>query len=134
MKRPLIIDIGTDKIKEGLADEKKQKKPRLCMPTVIGYPKYKGFINKRMREIRSELSSAFLSKENQAKFEDQLLYQRDYYVGHDAIKMRGVLSLKYPVDGIIRIVSGSRLFIPTLIDRKKLPFITLYDQGGNTLL
>ncbi|XP_041109652.1 uncharacterized protein LOC121317607 isoform X2 [Polyodon spathula] len=73
-RTPIVLDTGSALMKAGFAD---QDLPTTIFPTVIGWPKYKEVMN--------------------GKFE------REAYIGHDAQHMRGVLSLKYPMQhGIIQ--------------------------------
>lgn len=65
---PIIIDIGSAYTKVGLAGE---SKPREVFPTITGTEKY--------QTVMVDIGS------------------REIYVGHDAMKMRGVLKVKYPI-------------------------------------
>ncbi|MGH0170313.1 UNVERIFIED_CONTAM: hypothetical protein FKN15_070050 [Acipenser sinensis] len=73
-RTPIVLDTGSSLMKAGFAD---QDLPTTIFPTVIGWPKYKEVMNGR--------------------------FEREAYIGHDAQHMRGVLSLKYPMQhGIIQ--------------------------------
>ncbi|KAK1170178.1 hypothetical protein AOXY_G6968 [Acipenser oxyrinchus oxyrinchus] len=73
-RSPIVLDTGSSLMKAGFAD---QDLPTTIFPTVIGWPKYKEVMNGR--------------------------FEREAYIGHDAQHMRGVLSLKYPMQhGIIQ--------------------------------
>ena len=73
--KPLVIDNGTGLSKNGYAGE---DQPRSVFPTIIGYPKYKSIMT------------------------DVEHYVREYYIGEEALGLRGVLKLVYPVEhGII---------------------------------
>jgi len=69
--KPLVIDNGTGFTKNGFAGE---DQPRSVFPTIIGYPKY------------------------QIIMTDVEHYVREYYIGEEAINLRGVLKLVYPVE------------------------------------
>ncbi len=69
--RPLVIDNGTGLSKNGFAGE---DQPRSVFPTLIGYPKYTGIMT------------------------DVDHYVREYYVGDEALNLRGVLRLFYPIE------------------------------------
>jgi len=68
--KPLVIDNGTGLSKNGYAGE---DQPRSVFPTLIGYPKY--------QSIMSDVDH----------------YVREYYVGEEAMNLRGVLKLIYPI-------------------------------------
>ena len=71
---PIIIDIGSAYVKLGFAGE---PSPRFVFPSIIGTEKY--------RAVMVDVGG-----------------QRNYYVGNDAMKMRGVLKVKYPLQrGVI---------------------------------
>jgi actin len=73
--KPLVIDNGTGLSKNGYAGE---DQPRSVFPTLIGYPKYKSIMT------------------------DVEHYVREYYIGEEALNLRGVLKLIYPVEhGVI---------------------------------
>jgi len=73
--KPLVIDNGTGLSKNGYAGE---DQPRTVFPTLIGYPKY--------QSIMSDVDH----------------YVREYYVGEEAMNLRGVLKLMYPIEhGIV---------------------------------
>ena len=73
--KPLVIDNGTGLSKNGYAGE---DQPRSVFPTIIGYPKYKSIMT------------------------DVEHYVREYYIGEEALGLRGVLKLVYPVEhGVI---------------------------------
>ncbi|MFX1521258.1 MAG: actin, cytoplasmic 2 [Promethearchaeota archaeon] len=73
--KPLVIDNGTGLSKNGYAGE---DQPRSVFPTIIGYPKYKSIMT------------------------DVEHYVREYYIGEEALGLRGVLRLIYPVEhGVI---------------------------------
>lgn len=70
---PIILDIGSAYVKIGFAGE---PSPRFVFPCITGYEKYKSV----MVDVG----------------------QRSVYVGNDAMKMRGVLKVKYPLQrGVI---------------------------------
>ncbi|MGQ4915774.1 MAG: actin, cytoplasmic 2 [Candidatus Asgardarchaeia archaeon] len=74
-KQPIVIDNGTGLTKNGFAGE---DNPRSVWPSLIGYPKY--------RAIMSDVDH----------------YQREYYIGKEALNLKGVLKLVYPIEhGII---------------------------------
>ncbi|XP_028295953.1 uncharacterized protein LOC114457963 isoform X5 [Gouania willdenowi] len=73
-KTPIVLDTGSGLMKAGFAD---QDLPSVLLPTIIGLPKYEEMINGH--------------------------YERELYLGHNAQHMRGVLTLKHPIqNGIIR--------------------------------
>ncbi len=73
--KPLVIDNGTGLSKNGYAGE---DQPRSVFPTLVGYPKY--------QSIMSDVDH----------------YVREYYVGEEAMNLRGVLRLVYPLEhGIV---------------------------------
>jgi actin beta/gamma 1 len=69
--KPLVVDNGTGLSKNGYAGE---DQPRSVFPTLIGYPKY--------QSIMSDVDH----------------YVREYYVGEEAMNLRGVLKLIYPIE------------------------------------
>ena len=74
--KPLVWDNGTGLSKTGYAGE---DQPRSVIPTLIGYPKY--------QSIMSDVDH----------------YVREYYVGEEAMNLRGVLKLIYPIEhGIVK--------------------------------
>lgn len=73
--KPIVIDNGTGLSKNGYAGE---DQPRSVWPTLIGYPRYESIMT------------------------DVDHYTRDYYIGEEAINLRGVLRLVYPIShGIV---------------------------------
>lgn len=68
--KPIVIDNGTGLSKNGYAGE---DQPRSIFPTLIGFPKY--------QSIMSDVDH----------------YVREYYVGEEAMNLRGVLKLIYPI-------------------------------------
>ncbi|XP_039604022.1 uncharacterized protein LOC120525628 isoform X1 [Polypterus senegalus] len=71
---PIVLDTGSGLVKAGFAD---QNRPAIVFPSVIGQPKYEEVMNGTL--------------------------ERETYIGHDAQHMRGVLTLKYPVqNGVIK--------------------------------
>lgn len=68
--KPVVIDNGTGLSKNGYAGE---DQPRSVWPTLIGYPRYESIMT------------------------DVDHYTRDYYIGEEAINLRGVLRLVYPI-------------------------------------
>ncbi len=66
---PVIIDIGSAYVKLGFAGE---PTPRFVFPSIVGTEKY--------RAVMVDVGG-----------------QRNYYVGNDAMKMRGVLKVNYPI-------------------------------------
>ncbi|XP_066543868.1 uncharacterized protein LOC136711397 isoform X2 [Amia ocellicauda] len=73
-KTPIVLDTGSGLMKAGFADH---DLPTTIFPTVLGWPKYEEVLNGN--------------------------YERETYIGHEAQHMRGVLTLKYPMqNGIIR--------------------------------
>jgi len=74
--KPIVIDNGSGFTKNGYAGE---DQPRSVFPTVIGYPKY---------------TSVMTDVEH---------YTRSYYIGEEALNLRGVLKIEYPIEhGIIK--------------------------------
>ena len=72
--KPIVIDNGTGLTKVGFAGE---DSPRYVFPTLIGYPKH-------------------------ATITDVGAYQKEYFIGDEAQRLRGVLKLVYPIEhGII---------------------------------
>ncbi|MCG3218584.1 MAG: actin family protein, partial [Candidatus Heimdallarchaeota archaeon] len=69
--RPLVIDNGTGLSKNGFAGE---DQPRSIFPTLVGVPKYQSIMT------------------------DVDHYVREYYIGDEAINLRGVLKLNYPIE------------------------------------
>ncbi|XP_072355897.1 uncharacterized protein [Scyliorhinus torazame] len=70
---PIVLDTGSGLMKAGFAN---QDLPTAIFPTVFGRPKYESVCRGR--------------------------HQQDFYIGHDAQHMRGVLSLHYPLEhGIV---------------------------------
>ncbi len=69
--KPLVIDNGTGLSKNGFAGE---DQPRSIFPTLIGYPKYQSIMT------------------------DVEHYVREYYIGEEALNLRGVLKLIYPIE------------------------------------
>ncbi|MGQ4833456.1 MAG: actin, cytoplasmic 2 [Candidatus Asgardarchaeia archaeon] len=75
-RQAIVIDNGTGFTKNGFAGE---DNPRSVWPTLIGVPKYTA--------IMSDVDH----------------YQREYYIGKEAMSIRGVLKLIYPIEhGIIK--------------------------------
>ncbi|MHC1590705.1 MAG: actin, cytoplasmic 2 [Candidatus Helarchaeales archaeon] len=70
LSKPVVVDNGTGISKNGYAGE---DQPRSVFPTLIGYPKYTSIMT------------------------DVEHYQREYYIGEEALQLRGVLRLSYPV-------------------------------------
>jgi len=68
--KPIVVDNGTGITKNGYAGE---DQPRSVFPTLIGYPKYTSIMT------------------------DVEHYTREYYIGEEALQLRGVLRLSYPV-------------------------------------
>lgn len=68
--KPIVIDNGTGISKNGYAGE---DQPRSVFPTLIGYPKYTSIMT------------------------DVEHYTREYYIGEEALQLRGVLRLSYPI-------------------------------------
>ncbi len=69
--KPLVIDNGTGFTKNGFAGE---DQPRSVFPTIMGYPK------------------------NPVVMPDVEGWIREYYIGEEAMNMRGVLKLIYPME------------------------------------
>jgi actin-related protein len=69
-QKPIVIDNGTGITKNGYAGE---DQPRSVFPTLIGYPKF--------TSIMSDVEH----------------YTREYYIGEEALQLRGVLRLSYPI-------------------------------------
>lgn len=69
--KPIVIDNGTGLTKNGFAGE---DQPRSVWPTCIGYPKYTSIMT------------------------DVEHYTREYYIGEEALNLRGVLRLVYPIE------------------------------------
>ncbi len=69
--KPLVLDNGTGFTKNGFAGE---DQPRSVFPTIIGYPK------------------------NPIVMPDVEAYFREFYIGEEAMNMRGVLKLLYPLE------------------------------------
>ncbi|MBD3193404.1 MAG: actin, cytoplasmic 2 [Candidatus Heimdallarchaeota archaeon] len=73
---PLVIDNGTGFSKNGFSGE---NQPRSVFPTLIGHPKYQSILTNGQGQIR------------------------DYYIGNEAYKLRGILRLGYPIEhGMIK--------------------------------
>ena len=73
--KPLVVDNGTEFSRNGYGGE---DQPRSVFPTLVGYPKY--------QSIMSDVDH----------------YTREYYVGEEAMNLRGVLKLIYPIEhGVI---------------------------------
>ena len=70
---PIILDIGANITKAGFSGE---NRPRIVMPTLIGYPKIETMLPE-MEKI-----------------------QKDYYVGEEAIELEHVLRIEYPINNI----------------------------------
>ena len=66
---PIILDVGSAYVKLGFAGE---PSPRFVFPCIVGTEKY--------RAVMVDVGG-----------------QRNFYVGNDAMKMRGVLKVKYPI-------------------------------------
>ena len=64
--KPIVIDMGTELTKAGYAGE---YQPRSVIPTIIGYPKYESLMT------------------------DVEHYTREYYVGEEALNLKGVLRI-----------------------------------------
>ena len=74
--KPLVVDNGTGLTKVGFAGE---DQPRSVFPTLIGYPKYQSIMT------------------------DVEHYVREYYIGEEALNLRGVLKLEYPLEhGVVK--------------------------------
>ena len=69
-QKPIVVDNGTGITKNGYAGE---DQPRSVFPTLIGYPKF--------TSIMSDVEH----------------YTREYYIGEEALQLRGVLRLSYPI-------------------------------------
>ncbi|MEM1511856.1 MAG: actin family protein [Candidatus Jordarchaeales archaeon] len=69
--KPLVLDNGTGLTKNGFAGE---DQPRSVWPTCIGYPKYTSIMT------------------------DVEHHTREYYIGEEALNLRGVLRLVYPIE------------------------------------
>jgi actin beta/gamma 1 len=73
--KALVVDNGTGISENGFAGE---DQPRSVFPTLIGYPKYESIMT------------------------DVEHYTREYYIGEEAMQLKGVLKLMFPVEhGII---------------------------------
>ncbi|MHA1150548.1 MAG: actin, cytoplasmic 2 [Promethearchaeota archaeon] len=73
--RAIVLDNGTGISKNGFSGE---DQPRSVFPTMIGRPKYDNV------------------------FSDTAHFSRDFYIGGEAMQIKGVLSLNYPVEhGVI---------------------------------
>ncbi|MFX0162413.1 MAG: hypothetical protein ACFE68_03620 [Candidatus Hodarchaeota archaeon] len=70
---PIILDIGANITKAGFSGE---SRPRIVMPTLIGYPKIETMLPE-MEKI-----------------------QKDYYVGEEAIELEHVLKIEHPINNI----------------------------------
>ncbi|TXT63512.1 MAG: Actin-/Arp1-/Arp2-/Arp3-related protein [Promethearchaeota archaeon] len=68
--RALVLDNGTGITKNGFGGE---DQPRSVFPTLVGHPKY--------GNIMPELEA----------------YSREWYIGEDAIKLKGVMKLDFPI-------------------------------------
>ncbi|MFX0149095.1 MAG: actin, cytoplasmic 2 [Candidatus Hodarchaeota archaeon] len=74
-QKPIIVDNGTGISKNGYGGE---DQPRSVFPTMIGTPKY-GTV---MPDVEH--------------------FSREYYIGEEAMELRGLLSLKFPIEhGIV---------------------------------
>ena len=69
-KPHIIIDNGTGYCKVGLSCD---ESPRVVFPSCVGYPKY---------------SQGMICSDE----------KKDFFIGHDAIRKRGVLKLNYPIE------------------------------------
>ena len=69
--KPLVLDNGTGFTKNGFAGE---DQPRSVFPTIIGYPKHPVV----MPDVEGWI--------------------REHYIGEEAMNMRGILKLVYPVE------------------------------------
>ena len=69
--KPIVLDNGTGFTKNGFAGE---DQPRSVFPTIIGLPKYP--------IVMSDVEH----------------YVRKYYIGEEALNLRGVLQLSYPIE------------------------------------
>jgi len=69
--KPIVLDNGTGFTKNGFAGE---DQPRSVWPTCIGYPKYTSIMT------------------------DVEHHTREYYIGEEALNLRGVLRLVYPIE------------------------------------
>ncbi|MHA2290420.1 MAG: actin, cytoplasmic 2 [Promethearchaeota archaeon] len=69
--RPLVLDNGTGISKNGFAGE---DQPRSVFPTVIGKPKY-GNIMPDVKE-----------------------YSREWYIGEEAVELKGLMNLHFPIE------------------------------------
>jgi len=69
--RPLVLDNGTGISKNGYAGE---DQPRSVFPTVIGRPKY-GNIMPDVKE-----------------------YSREWYIGEEAVELKGLMNLHFPIE------------------------------------
>ncbi|MFQ5819708.1 MAG: actin, cytoplasmic 2 [Candidatus Heimdallarchaeota archaeon] len=78
--KPVVVDNGSGLSKNGYAGE---DQPRSVFPTIIGFPKY--------QSIMSDVEH----------------YVREYYIGEEAMNLRGVLRLIYPIEhGIVTDFDG----------------------------
>ncbi len=71
LNKALVIDNGTGISKNGLSGE---DQPRSVFPTMVGRPKY--------GNIMPELAG----------------YDREWYIGQDALELKGVLKLNFPIE------------------------------------
>ena len=71
LAKAIVLDNGTGISKNGYAGE---DQPRSVFPTVIGSPKFENI----MPEVKD--------------------YAREWYIGHEAIEMKGLLRLNYPIE------------------------------------
>ncbi|MFX0093053.1 MAG: rod shape-determining protein [Candidatus Hodarchaeota archaeon] len=69
--KPIVLDNGTGLTKNGFAGE---DLPRSIFPTLIGYPRFDHIMT------------------------DVEYYVREYYIGEEAMNIRGVLKLIYPIE------------------------------------
>ena len=69
--KPIVLDNGTGISKNGYAGE---DQPRSVFPTLIGYPKYENI------------------------FPEYKHYTRQYYIGEEAMELKGLMELTFPIE------------------------------------
>jgi actin len=110
--KPLVVDNGTGISKNGFAGE---DQPRSVFPTLIGYPKYTSIMT------------------------DVEHYTREYYIGEEALQLKGVLKLMFPVEhGVIEDwlamekIWHYTFYTDLRVDPSEHPVLSLYASGRTT--
>ncbi|XP_071499636.1 actin, plasmodial isoform-like [Diadema antillarum] len=71
---PLVFDNGSALFKAGFAGE---EEPKVIFPSIVGKPRHA----------------------NLKEFQEALAKMKKHYVGHEAVQKRGILCLRYPIEG-----------------------------------